>query len=125
MEARLNNKIEAISKIVENKKVKNRQQQQSSSNMSLASSSSPEPPSNRKAKDNQYRPYKVYPPKAKIELSKYNGSEDQCVAWLNKAEEYFDIYNIQFDEEKVKYVSIHMEGIILHGHMLLSVHLKN
>ena len=78
--------------------------------MSLASSSSFEPPSNRKAKGNQYHPYKVYPPKAKIELLKYNGNEDQCVAWLNKAEEYFDIYNIQSNEEKVKYASMHMEG---------------
>ena len=59
---------------------KNHRQQRSSSNMSLASSSSYEPPSKRKAKGNQHRPYKVYPPKAKIELSKYNGSEDQCVA---------------------------------------------
>ena len=110
MEARLNNKIEAISKIVENKKVKNHRQQQSSSNISLASSSSFRPPSNRKAKGNQYPPYKMYPSKAKIELSKYNGSEDQCVSWLNKAEEYFNIYNIQSDEEKVKYASMHMEG---------------
>ena len=52
--------------------------------MSLASSSSFEPPSNYKEKGNQYRPYKVYPPKEKIELLKYNGSEDQCVSWLKK-----------------------------------------
>ena len=77
--------------------------------MSLVSSSISEPPSNCKAKGNQYRPYKVYPPKEKIELLKYNGSEDQCIARLNKVEEYFDIYNIQSDEEKVKYVSIHMD----------------
>ena len=76
MEAQLNNKIEAISKIVENKKVKNHHQQKSSSNMSLALSSSSEPPSNHKAKGNQYCPYIVYPPKEKIELSKYNGNED-------------------------------------------------
>ena len=31
-----------------------------------------------------------------------------CLA--NKAEEYFDIYNIQSREEKVKYASMHMEG---------------
>ena len=78
--------------------------------MSLASSISFEPPSNCKEKDNQYRPYKVYPYKEKIELSKYNGSEDQCIAWINKVEEYFDIYNIQSGEKKVKYASIHMEG---------------
>ena len=110
MEARLNSKIDAISKMVENKKAKNHRQQRSISNMPLSSSSSSEPPSNRKTKGNQYRPYILYPPKAKIELSKYNGSEDQCVAWQNKAEEYFDIYNIQSDEEKVKYASMHMEG---------------
>ena len=78
--------------------------------MSLSSSSSFEPPSNHKAKGNQDRPHKVYPPRVKIEFSKYNGSEDQCVAGLNKADEYFGIYNIQSNEEKVKYVSIHMEG---------------
>ena len=80
--------------------------------MSLASSSSSEPPLNRKTKGNQYRPHKVYPPKAKIEFSKYNGSEDQCIAWINKAEEYFDIYNIQSDEENMKYASMHMEGYL-------------
>ena len=110
MEARLNNKIESISKIVEKRKTKNHRQQRSNSDMSLSSSSSFEPPSNHKAKGNQRRPCKVHPPKTKIVLSKYNGSEDQCVAWLNKAEEYFDIYNIQSDEEKEKYVSMHMEG---------------
>ena len=78
--------------------------------MSLSSSSSSEPPSNHKEKRNQCRPYKVYLPKAKIELLKYNGSEDQCVTWLNKAEEYFDIYNIQYDKEKVKYALMYMEG---------------
>ena len=102
MGARLNNKIDAISKIVEKRKTKNHRQQQSNSDMSLSSSSSFEPPSNQKEKWNQRRPYKVHPPKEKIELSKYNGSEDQCVAWLNKEEEYFDIYNIQSDEEKVR-----------------------
>ena len=78
--------------------------------MSLVSSSSSEPPSNRKAKGNQYLPYIVYAPKEKIELSKYNGSEYQCVAWINKVKEYFDIYNIQSYEERVKYASMHMEG---------------
>ena len=82
MEARLNNKIDAISKIAENKKAKNHRQQQSSSNMSLASSSSSKPLSNHKAKGNQYHPYIVYPTKAKVELLKY------------KEEEYFNIYNI-------------------------------
>ena len=76
--------------------------------MLVASSNSSEPPSHCKAKGNQYHPYIVYPPKEKIKLSKYNGSEDQYVAWINKAKEYFDIYNIQSDEEKVKYASMHM-----------------
>ena len=80
MEDRLNNKIDAISKIVEKEKAKNHHKQRSSSNMSVSSSNIFEPPPNRKAKGNQYHPYIVYPPKAKIELSKYNGSEDQCVA---------------------------------------------
>ena len=34
----------------------------------------------------------------------------QCVVWLNKAEEYFDIYNITTDVEKVKYASMHLEN---------------
>ena len=110
MEAWLNSKIDAISKIVEKRKTKNHRLQWSNSNMSLSSSSSSEPPSNRKAKGNQYRPYIVYPPKAKIELLKYSWSEDQCVSWLNKAKEYVDIYNSQSNEEKVKYASMHMEG---------------
>ena len=49
MEAQLNNKINTMSKIVENKKYKNHRQQRSSSNMSLALSRSSEPPSNHKA----------------------------------------------------------------------------
>ena len=44
MEARLNKKIDAISKIVENKKTENHRQQRSNSDMSLSSSSSFEPP---------------------------------------------------------------------------------
>ena len=117
MEARLNSKIDAISKIVEKEKAKNHLKQRSSSNISVALSNSSEPPSNHKEKGNQYHPYIVYPPKAKIELSKYNGSEDQCIAWLNKVEEYLDIYNIQSDEEKVKYASMHMEGYAYNWYM--------
>jgi hypothetical protein len=52
----------------------------------------------------------IYPPKAKIELSKYNDNDNQCMAWFNKTEEYFQIYNITTDEEKVKYSSIFLEG---------------
>ena len=85
--------------------------------MLVASSNSSEPPSNRKAKGNQYHPYIVYPPKEKIELSKYNGIEYQCVAWLNKMEDYFNIYNIQSDEEKMKYASMLMEGYAYNWYM--------
>ena len=101
MEARLNRKIDAIIKVVEKENDKNHRKQRSSSNMLVASSSSSEPPSNHKAKNNQYHSYIVYPPKAKIELSMCNGSEEQSVSWVNKANEYFDIYNITSDEEKV------------------------
>ena len=59
----------------------------------------------------------MYPPRAKIELSKYNGNEDQCIAWINKAEEYFDIYNITTDEEKVKYASLHLDGYAYNWYM--------
>ena len=52
----------------------------------------------------------MYPPRAKNELPKYNESDEECVAWLNKAKEYFDIYTIMMDEEKVKYASMHLEG---------------
>ena len=84
--------------------------------MSVALSNSSKLPSNHKSKDNQYHPYIVYPPKEKIEFSEYDGSEDQCVSWLNKVE-YFDIYNITSNEEKVKYESIHMEGYAYNWYM--------
>ena len=41
-------------------------------------------------------------------MLKYNRSDDQCV--LNKDEEYFDVYIITTDEEKLKHVSMHLEG---------------
>jgi len=58
----------------------------------------------------QYHPFVIYPCKEKIELSKYNGNENQCVSWFNKAEEHFNIYNITTHEEKVKYDFLHLEG---------------
>jgi hypothetical protein len=54
----------------------------------------------------------IYLPKAKIELSKYNGGDNQCMAWFHKTEEYFHIYNITTDEEKVKYAFMSLEGIV-------------
>ena len=64
----------------------------------------------RQKKGNQYLPFIICPPQEKTELLKDNGSDDQCVSWLNKAEEYFDIYNITTYEEKLKYVPMHLEG---------------
>ena len=52
----------------------------------------------------------MYPLRAKIEFLKYNESDDQYIAWINKANKYFDIYNIMMTKEKVKYASMHLEG---------------
>ena len=49
-------------------------------------------------------------PRAKIEISKYNGSDNQYVAWFNKTEEYFNIYNVTTDEDMIKYASMYLEG---------------
>ena len=46
--------------------------------------------------------------RVKVELPKYNGDERQCIAWINKAEEYLDIHNIHYDDEKIKYASMHL-----------------
>jgi len=35
------------------------------------------------------------------------------MAWINKAEEYFEIHIIHFDEQKLKYASMQREG---HGY---------
>jgi hypothetical protein len=48
--------------------------------------------------------------RVKLELSKFDGDEKQSVAWINKAEEYFEIHNVQFDDEKIKYTSMQLEG---------------
>ena len=42
--------------------------------------------------------------------AKYDEDEQQCIAWINKAEEYLDIHNIHYDDEKIKYASMHLEG---------------
>jgi hypothetical protein len=39
------------------------------------------------------------------------------VAWFNKTEEYFHIYNITTDEEKVKYASMYLEGTVYNWHL--------
>ena len=46
----------------------------------------------------------------KVELPKYDRDEQQCIAWINKVEEYLDIHNIHYDDEKIKYASMHLEG---------------
>ena len=40
--------------------------------------------------------------RVKVKLPKYDEDEWQCIAWINKAEEYLDIYNIHYDDEKIK-----------------------
>ena len=45
-----------------------------------------------------------------LELPKFDGDEKQCIAWINKAEEYFDIHSIPYDSEKIKYVAMQLEG---------------
>ena len=35
--------------------------------------------------------------RVKVKLPKYNGDERQCIAWINKAEEYLDIHNIHYE----------------------------
>ena len=37
----------------------------------------------------------------KFESPKYD-DERQCIAWINKAEEYLYIHNIHYDDEKIK-----------------------
>ena len=39
--------------------------------------------------------------RVKVELPKYDGDEQQCIAWINKAEEYLYIHNIHYDGEKL------------------------
>ena len=48
--------------------------------------------------------------RVKVELPKYDGDEWQCIAWINKAQEYLDIHNSNYDGEKIKYASMHLEG---------------
>ena len=48
--------------------------------------------------------------RAKVELPKYDGDELQCIAWINKAEEYLDIHSIHYEGDKIKYAFMHLEG---------------
>jgi hypothetical protein len=47
--------------------------------------------------------------KGKLELPKFDENE-QGVAWFNKAEIYFEIYNINNNDEQIKYASMQLEG---------------
>ena len=48
--------------------------------------------------------------RVKVELPKYERDERQCIAWINKAKEYLDIHNIHYDDKKIKYAFMHLEG---------------
>jgi len=48
--------------------------------------------------------------RAKLELSKFDVNEKQGVAWFNKVQECFEIYNIYNDNKKFKYASMQLEG---------------
>ena len=51
-----------------------------------------------------------YQIRVKLELPKFDGDENQCIVWNNKAKEYFDIHNIPYDGEKIKYAYMQLEG---------------
>jgi hypothetical protein len=111
-----NKKHEELIKLLKNQGSPCRNKKGSTSDSSRYSSPPLQPPYNP-SRSPQYYPFMIYPPRAKIELLKYNGSETQCVAWSNKAGQYLDIYNIKTDEEKIKYASMHLEGEAYYWYM--------
>jgi len=56
------------------------------------------------------QPLATYQKRAKVEMPKFDGNEKNNVAWINKAEEYFEIYDITDDDKKLKHASMKMEG---------------
>jgi hypothetical protein len=67
---------------------------------------------------NQTPPYSTQPMfgymmRIKLELSKFDGDGKQSVAWGNKAEKYFEMHDVQLENEKIKYASMKHEGSIL------------
>lgn len=52
----------------------------------------------------------TYQRRAKIELSKFDGSEKCSVAWFNKVEEYFKICSIDNDDKMIRDASMQMES---------------
>jgi hypothetical protein len=63
------------------------------------------------------QPIYMYLMRVKLELSKFDGDEKQSVAWINKEEEYFEIHNVQFNDEKVKYTSMQLDDIAFNWYM--------
>ena len=43
-------------------------------------------------------------------MPKFDGNEKNNIAWINKAEEYFEIYDSNDDDEKLRHASMKMEG---------------
>jgi len=52
----------------------------------------------------------TYQQRPKLELSRFDGNTKCSVTWFKKAEEYFEIYGIDNDDEKIKHASMQMEG---------------
>jgi len=42
-------------------------------------------------------------------MPKFDGNEKCSIAWLNKVEEYFEIYDINNDDENIRQASMKME----------------
>ena len=47
--------------------------------------------------------------RVKLELPKFDDDKKQCIPWINKTEEYFDIHNILYDNEKIKYTAMQLD----------------
>ena len=43
-------------------------------------------------------------------MLKFDGNKKYNVAWINKVEEYFEIYDINDDDERLRHTSMKMEG---------------
>lgn len=56
------------------------------------------------------QPLATYQRRAKFEMPKFDGNKKNNVAWINKAEEYFEIYDINDDDKKLRHASMKMEG---------------
>lgn len=59
----------------------------------------------------------TYQQRAILEIFKFDGNEKFSVAWFNKVEEYFEIYNINNDDEKIRHASMQMEGEVYNWYM--------